>query len=150
MITVVKLDPLGVEKVQYPATVLARLENGIILDAYWSRPRLDLGYTTFEPGDHFIEYFYSDRWFNVFAIANPQGQRKGWYCNIAAPAQIGEERIEQVDLLLDVWVGPDGQVLLLDEEEFAADMTLTEYQRNGAHQGLQELLALISARHEPF
>lgn len=150
MITVVKLSPLGEEKIRYPAQVLARLENGVILDAFWDHPRKDLGYTVFEPGDHFVEYFYTDRWFNIFAIASSDDRRKGWYCNIAAPASISTERVEQVDLLLDVWVNPAGQPLILDEDEFSADTTLTEAQRNGAEQGLRELLTLIEARREPF
>ncbi len=150
MITVIKLSHKGEEQTRYDAEVRTHLANGVILDAYWKRARMDLGYTLFEPGDHFTEYFYTDRWFNIFAIASVNGQHKGWYCNIAMPAQIGEERIEQIDLLLDVWVRPDGEVLLLDEEEFAAETTLTEAQRSGARQGLQELLSLIHARHEPF
>lgn len=150
MITVIKLNPLGEEKIRYPAQVLARLEEGVILDAFWGHARKDLGYTVFEPGDHFVEYFYTDRWFNIFAISNADGRRKGWYCNIAAPAHISEERVEQVDLLLDVWVNPAGQTLILDEDEFAADITLTEAQRSGAERGLRELLALIAARREPF
>ena len=150
MITVIKLNPLGEEKIRYPAAVLARLENGIVLDAYWNNPKRDLGYTIFETGDHFIEYFYTNRWFNIFAISSANGRRKGWYCNIAAPALVSEELVEQIDLLLDVWVSPDGRTLILDEDEFAADTTLTESQRRGARQGLQDLLALIEARHEPF
>jgi uncharacterized protein len=150
MVTVVKLNPQGEEKIRYPAQVSARLENGVILDAYWNHARKDLGYTIFEPGDHFIEYFYSDRWFNIFAIATADGQRKGWYCNIAAPALIATEQVEQIDLLLDVWVTPDGQLLILDEDEFTADLTITTEQRRNARQGLRDLLALIAARHEPF
>jgi uncharacterized protein len=150
MVTVVKLNPQGEEKIRYPAQVSARLENGVMLDAYWNHARKDLGYTIFEPGDHFIEYFYSDRWFNIFAIATADGQRKGWYCNIAAPALIATEQVEQIDLLLDVWVTPDGQLLILDEDEFTADLTITTEQRRNARQGLRDLLALIAARHEPF
>ena len=150
MITVVKLSPLGEEKIRYSAQILARLENGVILDAFWSHPRKDLGYTVFEPGDHFVEHFYTDRWFNIFAISGPDNRRKGWYCNIAAPARVSAERVEQVDLLLDVWVNPTGQPLILDEDEFAADTTLTAAQRSGAEQGLRELLALIAERREPF
>lgn len=150
MVTVIKLGPQGAEKIRYPAEVATRLEHGVVLDAYWNHARKDLGYTTFEPGDHFIEYFYNDRWFNIFAISTADGQRKGWYCNVAAPAQIDAERVEQIDLLLDVWVTPAGQSLILDEDEFAADLTLTTEQRYGARQGLHDLLALIAARHEPF
>ncbi|HEY3991244.1 MAG TPA: DUF402 domain-containing protein [Ktedonobacteraceae bacterium] len=150
MLTVIKLNPQGEEKIRYPAAVSARLENGVILDAYWNHARKDLGYTIFESGDHFIEYFYTDQWFNIFAISTADGKRKGWYCNVAAPALIDAERVAQVDLLLDVWVAPNGQPLILDEDEFAADLTMTAEQRDGALQGLQDLLALIAARHEPF
>jgi len=150
MITVVKLSPQGTEKIRYPAELVTRLEHGVVLDAYWNHARRDLGYTIFEPGDHFIEYFYSDRWFNIFAISTAAGQRKGWYCNVAAPARIDAGLVEQVDLLLDVWVTPDGQTLILDEDEFAADQTLTTEQRLGARQGLHALLALLAARLEPF
>ena len=149
-ITVVKLDPQSKETFRYPAEILARLHQGVVLDAYWDAPERDLGYTTFATGDHFLEYFYTERWFNIFAISTPQGERKGWYCNIAAPAQISAERVEQIDLLLDVWVYPDGRVLILDEDEFDADRTLTQEQRAGAHDGLQALLAMIAARHDPF
>ena len=150
MITVIKLGPQGEEKIRYPARLFSRLENGVVLEAYWDHGSRDLGYTTFEPGDHFIEYFYSDRWFNIFAISTPTGLRKGWYCNVAAPARIGAEQVEQIDLLLDVWVGLDGLPLILDEDEFAADNTITVEQRQAALQGLQDLLSLITARHEPF
>ncbi len=150
MVTVVKLNPLGEEMTQYPAKVFARLENGIVLDAHWTWPRRDLGYTIFEPGDHFVEYYYTDRWFNIFAISTADGGRKGWYCNIAMPACMSEERVEQVDLLLDVWVSPAGQPRVLDEDEFAAATTLTRAQRDGAQQGLRDLLVLIEARREPF
>jgi uncharacterized protein len=150
MMIVVKYNPQGEAKVQYLAEVTAHLEHGIILEAYWNNPRRDLGYTVFEPGDHFVEYFYTDRWFNIFAISTAQGERKGWYCNVAAPALISEESVEQIDLLLDVWVNPDGQALILDEDEFAADLTLTDAQRKEASQGLQTLIELIEARDEPF
>lgn len=150
MITVMKYTPRGEQSLQYPARLLARLEHGVMLDARWTRPRRDLGYTVFEPGDHFVEYFYTDRWFNIFAISSADGRRKGWYCNIAAPAQVSETCVEQVDLLLDVWVHPDGQVVILDEDEFAADTTLTDDQRQGAMRGMQELLTLIAQHREPF
>jgi hypothetical protein len=150
MITVIKYTPRGEKSLEYAAQILAPLENGVVLDARWTRPRRDLGYTIFEPGDRFVEYFYTDRWFNIFAISSPDGRRKGWYCNIAAPARVSEAHVEQIDLLLDVWVDPAGQPLLLDEDEFAADTTLTDIQRQGATCGLQELLTLIAQRREPF
>ena len=150
MITVVKLSPRGETKIQYQGEVVEHLSHGVIIQAYWSHPTKNLGYVSFEPGDRFIEYYYTDRWYNIFDIASTQGVRKGWYCNIAEPAILFEDRIEQVDLLLDVWVSPGGKTLILDEDEFAADTMLTTRQRNGARQALQELLQMIADQQGAF
>ena len=150
MITVVKLNPRGETKIQYQGKVIERLSHGVKIKAYWSHPIKNLGYASFEPGDLFIEYYYTNRWYNIFDIANAKGVRKGWYCNIAEPALLFDDRIEQVDLLLDVWVSPIGETRILDEDEFAADTTLTTGQRTGAKQGLQELLKMIADQQEAF
>ncbi len=150
MITVIKLNPLGEAKVRYQGEVAEHLAHSIIIQASWQQSARDLGYTRFEPGDRFIEYYYTDRWFNIFDISTAGGTRKGWYCNIAEPARIYTDHIEQVDLLLDVWVDPEGRPLVLDEDEFNADTTLRDEQRRGARQGLQQLLQMIAARAEPF
>ena len=150
MITVVKLNPTGEPKIQYAAEVVRRLANGVVVSAFWRHAPRDLGYTRFEPGDHFTEYYYNDRWFNIFDIVSAGGQRKGWYCNVAQPAAIFADRIEQVDLLLDVWVDRQGVPLVLDEDEFSADTTMSDEQRKGAQRGLQDLLQVIAAQAEPF
>ena len=150
MVTVVKLNTSGVAKIQYEGEIVKHLVDGVVIQAYWKQAAKDLGYVRFEPGDRFTEYYYSDRWYNIFDIANAAGQRKGWYCNIAQPASIFDERIEQVDLLLDVWVDPRGVPLVLDEDEFEADNTLNAELRKRARDGLRELLEMIAAQKEPF
>jgi protein associated with RNAse G/E len=150
MITVSKLNSLGETKIQYQGEIVERQSHGVIILAYWKHPTKDLGYTRFEPGDRFIEYYYTNRWFNIFEISNASGERKGWYCNIAEPACISDDHVEQIDLLLDVWVDPKGTALLLDEDEFEADTTLNDEQRKGARQGLHDLLQMIAAQTEPF
>jgi protein associated with RNAse G/E len=150
MITVVKLNTSGEAKVRYQGEVIEHLANGLVIEAYWTQATKELGYTRFEPGDRFIEYYYTNRWYNIFDIATASGMRKGWYCNIAEPAVIFADHIEQVDLLLDVWVDAMGKPLVLDEDEFDADTTLTYQQRNSAEQALQELLQMIETRQEPF
>jgi protein associated with RNAse G/E len=150
VITVVKLDPLGNEKIRYKGKVIMRSPASVVIEAKWTLPARDLGYARFEPGDLFTEYYYVDRWFNIFDIKNATGARKGWYCNIAEPAMIYEDQIKQVDLLLDLWVNPTGETLLLDEDEFMQDTTLNDQQRNGARQGLQALLTMLASRQETF
>ena len=150
MITVVKQDVLGRVKIQYSGEIIEHLTHGVVISAAWTLPARDLGYTVFEPGDQFTEYYYTNRWYNVFDIVRSDGTRKGWYCNVAEPASIHEDQIEQIDLLLDVWVDPQGNALVLDEDEFEADTMLTAAQRTGAQQGLQALLQLLATRQEMF
>jgi protein associated with RNAse G/E len=150
MITVFKLNPQGEIKVQYQGEVIKQDAHSVVIQASWTMPARDLGYTQFEPGDRFIEYYYADRWFNIFDVADRDGVRKGWYCNIVGPAHISTDAIKQIDLLLDVWINPQGQPLLLDEDEFAAATTLSVEQRHGAQQGLQALIQMLTTHEEPF
>jgi hypothetical protein len=150
-ITVHKLNGRGESVVQYQAEVAERFANGVRLEARWTRPTLDLGYTRFEPGDRFVEWYFRDRWYNIFEIHMAETNAlKGWYCNVAAPATIADDSIAARDLLLDLWVAADGATLVLDEDEFAADTTLDAAARAGAEAGLRELLEMVSARQPPF
>jgi predicted RNA-binding protein associated with RNAse of E/G family len=149
MMTVVKLDNQGQEKLRYTGLWHKELPHGLVIQARWTLPTNDLGYTRFEPGDLFVEYYYDDRWFNVLMISSNDGVLKGWYCNMAEPAHIDGDSIEMLDLLLDVWVDASGKVLMLDEDEFAA-ANLSERQREGARQGLAHLLQIVEGRQEMF
>ncbi len=150
-ITVQKLNSQGRVTLSYQGELAERLPNGIILHAIWTWPTRDLGYAVFETGDLFIEHFYTDRWHNIFAIhAGRGGALKGWYCNIARPATISDDVVAAEDLILDVWVNPDGSCQILDEDEFAADQTLDPPTRQAARKALEALLAQIAAREPPF
>jgi len=150
MITIIKLDPAGVEKTRYHGTILERLAHGIVIEAVWTLPNRDLGYTRFETGDRFVEYFYGNRWFNIFEVTGGKGERKGWYCNVTEPACISEDVVVQVDLYLDVWVDAMGEVLVLDEQEFESAVWLDGARRLGAREGLRELLCMVAGREEMF
>ncbi|MBA2678601.1 MAG: DUF402 domain-containing protein [Ktedonobacteraceae bacterium] len=151
MITVIKLGPQGEEKIRYTGETVEQANGHIVISARWTMGTKDLGYVRFEPGDQFTEYYYQDHWFNIFEIASVAGMRKGWYCNITEPAQIYDDRIEQIDLFLDVWIQPTGETLVLDEDEFeAATASMSEAQRQGAERGLQNLLQWVQKRQKPF
>ncbi|HZY44655.1 MAG TPA: DUF402 domain-containing protein [Anaerolineae bacterium] len=127
-----------------------RSGNGIKLEARFNRETSDAGYVVFERNDRLVEYFYADRWYNIFEIHSVWDDHlKGWYCNIAEPAVFLEEAIEQVDLALDVWISPDGTTLILDEDEFT-ELMLDDETRQQAHRAVQELIALVQQRNTPF
>lgn len=143
-ITVYKLDHDGREVWQYPAAVIERGPNHVRLEAFFNRDDMDLGYTVFKRGDRFVEYFYADRWYNVFAVYDrDDGTLKGWYCNVCRPAKISPTAVRCDDLALDAWIDLDGRFLLLDEAEFAAlDLSPVERaQALAAVEALKELAA---------
>lgn len=147
-----KLDVTGGEVFRYPASrILNRTAAGLTVEAYFTRvERLELGYTVFERGDRFVEHFYTDRWYNVFEIhAVGTDALRGWYCNIARPAQITAAEIAQVDLALDVWVNPDGTTLVLDEDEFAA-LALPAPEAAAARAAVVEIQSLAGQGLPPF
>lgn len=143
-VTVYKLDENGQEVWHYPAHVLARLESSIRLEAFFDRAQVDVGPVTFEEGDRFVETFYSDRWYNVFAVYGREAERlRGWYCNICRPAEIGQENVRCEDLALDVWAGARGEITVLDEEAFSA-LEIPDWEREKAKEALQHVCKLAS------
>src|SRR5947207_982560 len=91
--TVIKRTPDGSEKIRYRGKVIEQSAERIVLATSWDRAELDLGYTVFEPGDRFTEYFYTGRWFTAFELTNSSGVRKGWYCDVAEPVTVEDECI---------------------------------------------------------
>ena len=143
-LTVYKLDENGEHVWKYPALELERGEHFIRLAAFFNRDDLDLGFAIFARGDRFVEYFYDDRWYNIFAVhAGDSDRLKGWYCNVCRPAVLGETTIHCEDLALDLWVAPDGKSLVLDENEFAA-LQITADERVQGRAALHELNRLAN------
>lgn len=150
MITVHKLRHDGVEKLAYTGEVVKRDESYVVLQAAFAQKQMVLPYVTLNNGDCFIEYFYSNRWYNVFAIFDVDNEAfKGWYCNITRPAKIEAEHVWADDLELDYFVQPGGNEFVLDQEEFDA-LKLEEPELNAAHAALAELKRLAARREGPF
>ncbi len=149
-VTVRKLSSEGALVFAYPGVIAQTLPAGVRLDAQWTREPMALGYTTFEPGDHFIEWFFADRWYNIMEVRGAGGLLKGWYCNVTYPAEFAAASVSYRDLILDLWVAPDAATLALDEDEFAAAATLTAEVRAEAVAALERLRALVAAREAPF
>jgi uncharacterized protein len=141
-LVVYKLDENGNHVWEYPAVELERGEHHVRLEAFFNRDDLNLGFATFARGDRFIEYFYEDRWYNIFAVYEGKSERlKGWYCNVCRPAVLGASAIYCEDLALDLWVALAGESIVLDEDEFAA-LKITAEERSQSLEALNNLLDL--------
>ena len=148
-IKVQKKNPAGVVTYQYEGVLMARDENSITLEALFDRADMPFQDVIFKTGDRFVEYYYSDRWYNIFEIYDrDNGQIKGWYCNVGMPAVVEEGAVSYVDLALDLWVSADGKQTVLDEDEFN-ELGLNDELNASALSGLKELQLLFNSKRPP-
>ena len=148
--TVYKLNTLGETELSYQGEVIERGENFVCIRAPFTFATRDLGYVILKTGDIFTEWFYSDKWYNVFRVEDvDSGALKGYYCNLTRPAIISENDVKAEDLALDVFVKPDGSTLLLDEDEYNA-LPLTENERTQVGKAVEEIQKLVSEAVTPF
>jgi protein associated with RNAse G/E len=117
-LVVQKLMYDGSKSYRWVGQQIQRDADHLFFTAVFDRQGRDLGYVRFDKGDVFYEWYYFDRWYNVFQIYSEAGELKGWYCNVTKPARVDGDKLTFVDLALDLWVWPDMRYLVLDEDEF--------------------------------
>ena len=148
--TVIKRDHQGGFVWQYEGEVVDSGADFVCIQARFNRDKADIGVMVFMRDDLMTEWFYADRWYNVFKVQDDSGERlKGYYCNITRPAEITEATIAADDLALDVFVNPEGDITLLDEDEFAK-LPLSDADRQAALESVEEIRMLVKTRTAPF
>ena len=142
-IHVQKKNPAGEVTYEYEGVLLRKDERSIVLEAWFDREDMPFLDVVFKTGDRFVEYYYTDRWYNIFAVHDREDDRvKGWYCNIGKPAIVEDSTVSYVDLALDLWVSTSGEQTVLDQDEFEA-LELSDELRTSALKGLEELKQLF-------
>lgn len=148
-IKVHKKNPAGDVTYEYEGVLLSHDRHSIVLEAFFDRADLTFMDIVFKTGDRFVEYYYTDRWYNIFVIYDRDDEKiKGWYCNIGMPAIFEEGVVSYVDLALDLWVSTDGTQTVLDEDEFEV-LAVGDEIRAKAVNGLQELRELFLNEKPP-
>ena len=143
LLTIRKLDHLGIETWRYEGNLINRGSHFIRIEAFFNRDDLPFHGLVFKRGDRFVETFFDNRWYNVFEIhAKSEDQVKCWYCNIGYPAEILSDTISYRDLALDLLIYPDGNQLVLDEDEFQA-LDLSNYEKEKSMEALLKLQDLF-------
>ena len=92
------------------------------------------------------EYYWLDRWYNIFQFHEPTGELRNHYCNICMPPTFANGVLDYVDLEIDVLIWPDLTYEVLDEIEF--DISAERFQfpatlRTNVRNSLDELIRLI-------
>jgi hypothetical protein len=82
------------------------------------------------------KHIYYQEWFSIMELRNADEDLLGFYCDILTPLENRGGEYYLLDLLLDLWISPDGSLMELDWDEFelaARDGLLTvEQQRRAA------------------
>jgi protein associated with RNAse G/E len=100
-----------------------------------------------------FEYYWLDRWFNIFKFCEPEGGLRNYYCNLNMPPVFKDGVLDYIDLEIDVLVSNNFEVEILDREEFEENSKLFGYPdelRTKTFETLEELLKLIESRAFPF
>lgn len=137
----------------WDAELLRRAGSLIVLDAKFADEVVHDLLGTIASGTHSLEYYWLDRWYNVFRFAQPDGKLRNYYCNVNKPVTLEGDVLSYVDLDIDILVQPDLSYQVLDIDEFEKNSELYDYSievRQNAHRAVSDLIKMIETRAFPF
>jgi protein associated with RNAse G/E len=153
MITVRAHKYDGSEHRTWSAQVLRQEGSLLVLDATFDQEIKHDLLGTIASGTTSIEYYWLDRWYNIFRFAEPSGELRSYYCNVNVPPSFDGQVLSYVDLDIDILVEPDLSYRVVDLEDFEQNADRFGYSKEvqtKARQGLERLVELIEARAFPF
>jgi protein associated with RNAse G/E len=110
----------------------------------------DLGFI--RRGTISYEYYWLDRWINIFRFHEPSGELRNFYCNVNMPPTFRNNTLEYIDLDLDLLVFPNNSYSILDRDEYEANADRYGYPaevRLHAEKALAELIFLTESGRLP-
>jgi protein associated with RNAse G/E len=150
-VRVLKYD--GAEYRRWQARVSQVRGQLLVLDAEFDVEVQHDSLGTIPKGTRTIEYYWLDRWYNIFRFLKDDGGTRLLYCNIGTPPSLEDNVLTYVDLDIDILVEPDLSFQVLDLEEFETNKKhygySAETERN-AQAAVDELKQMIEGRQFPF
>ena len=143
----------GAEHRRWSARLIEKVDSLIVLDAKFEEHIEHDLLGTIPIGTLSTEYYWLDRWYNVFRFRDADLNLKRFYCNINMPPRFDGQTLTYVDLDIDVLVEPDLSYRVLDLEDFQENARQYNYPveiQTGAHRALDELIGIIETRAFPF
>lgn len=152
-ITVRALKYDGTESRRWSATMARQDDRMIVLDAEFEFDVQHHLIGKIPSGTRTVEYYWLERWYNVFRFLEADGTTKLYYCNVNMPPTISLSVLSYVDLDIDILVRPDFSYQILDLDEFTANAARFGYPQQVQRQAqgaVDELISMIKARQVPF
>lgn len=100
-----------------------------------------------------FEYYWKERFYNVFKFIEPNGDFRNYYCNINLPPVFENNALDYVDLDIDILVWRDFSVKILDADEYRENIIKYGYSaelQGRVESSVGELLEKIKLREFPF
>jgi protein associated with RNAse G/E len=133
---------------------IAKVESPLlVLDAIFAEEIQHDLLGTISRGTVSTEYYWLDRWYNVFRFSDPDRTLKSFYCNVNMPPYFDGRVLSYIDLDIDVLVAPDLTYKILDADDFEENARRYGYPEEvqaNARQALAELTGLIETGSFPF
>jgi protein associated with RNAse G/E len=151
VVSVLKYD--GREHRRWPARIAKRDGPLLVLDAVFDE---EIQHDLLGPiasGTISTEYYWLDRWYNIFRFSAPDRTLKSYYCNVNTPPLFDGRVLSYIDLDIDVLVAPDLTYRILDVDDFEENARRYGYPDDlqaNTHAAVAELIGLIEARSFPF
>jgi uncharacterized protein len=148
---VLKYD--GREHRRWPARIAKTEGSLLVLDAVFDEEIQHDLLGTISSGTISTEYYWLDRWYNVFRFSDANQKVRNFYCNVNQPPSFDGRVLSYIDLDIDVLVAPDFTYKILDVEDFEENAKRYAYPKDvqaNARRAMAKLIELIEARAFPF
>jgi len=151
VVSVLKYD--RAEHRRWPARIAKTEGSLLVLDAVFDEEIQHELLGRISPGTISTEYYWLDRWYNVFRFSDSDHQFRNFYCNVNQPPSFDGRVLSYIDLDIDVLVAPDFTYKILDVDDFEENAKRYAYPAEvqaNARRAVAELIELIESRAFPF
>ena len=101
---------------------------------------------SFPRGSRTHGFFWSRRAYSLYRMTGPDGRPIADRFDVVEDVRLSASEVSYLDLLVDIWVGPDGAVLVEDEDEVAGHLD-RGLLSNGQRDRIERTTALLLRRH---
>jgi protein associated with RNAse G/E len=143
----------GSEHRSWPAEIVQHDGSLVVLHAFFQEEVRHQILGTIPCGTLSVEYYWLDRWYNVFRFYKPNGEVRNYYCNVNVPPEFDGQNLRYIDLDIDILVNADHSYEVLDLADFEENALRYNYPQKiqtRAHNAVIELQQLIESRSFPF
>ncbi len=100
----------------YLCDLLKRNSDWIIVKYVSDRPGR-VGSVTFDAGSTTFAYYRTGMGYVIWRMLDPDDRLKGYLFHICRDLRVENDKVNYLDLLLDVWIDAENQITILDRDE---------------------------------